>query len=417
MLMYPKIRPVKLTKVESARRGPTASFKDSWDKWDFSTDEGYRLFDEVRARLSVYQVYEHFGGSLYRGFVPQPGYCIVHQDTKRSAKISEDHFVCYAGCGHGDVLWLLRRLLGGRSLQVVVKFADETFKLGLVEDPEVAKAVFTPDARPKVHAPRLDSQLDTMKIHRVYQGLLGFLPLLKRHRAELADKRKLSEKVVDALDQKGYRSWKEDWEHKYVNFLIGEMGVETFHGIPGFYQENSQWRFYAPDGILFPVLDMNGTIRALSLRKDIEGNGKYVYVSSNHRPSGTRSWYGLHVIRNGASFKNIWVVEGILKADVVSQFLPEAGLIIGIPSMTVGHKDLTDIFADFPKSNVVLAIDADWREKSTVREGLAELVKKIQTKVPEQKLSLACWDPKLGKGLDDVLANGQRAGVSINALD
>lgn len=283
----------------------------------------------------------------------------------------------------------------------------------------MSKAVFSKDDIPQT--PRqagLGEVTDKLKVHRVYKALIDFLPLLKRHREELAGKRKLPQWVIDSMTAKGYRSYKECWESRFVKLLEAELGPEAFYGVPGFFQDNGHWRFYAPDGIVFPVLDLNGTIRALSVRKDVEGNGKYVYVSSASLPNGTKSWYGIHLIRNGKSFKNIWVVEGILKADIVAELSAglDAGLIIGIPSMTVGHRGLTEVFKDFPKSNVILAIDADWREKSTVNQGLAELVSKIQEKLPEQKMFLATWPIAKGKGLDDVLAENNRDAIIIKPL-
>jgi len=364
----------------------------------------------------MYVVYERNGGSLYRGATPQATYCVLHTDTKRSAKVSDDHYTCYAGCGSGDVLWFLAKLWGNVPLQQVVKRADEEYELGLTTDPEVAKAVFSKDDTPPAPREHREEQLDTLKINRVYRAFLNYLPLLKRHRAELSDRRKLTDSVIDALELKGYRSYKECWEERYLKLLEADLGADAFYGVPGFFKDGGKWRFYAPDGVVFPVVDMNGTIRALSVRKDIEGNGKYVYVSSASRPNGTKSWYGLHMIRNGKSFKDIWVVEGVLKSDVVAELMPGCGLIIGIPSMTVGHMGLPEVFKDFPKSNVILAIDADWREKSTVQEGLTELVKKIQAKCPGQKLLMATWPIKDGKGLDDILASGDRDAISIKRL-
>jgi len=109
---------MRLQKVSLSKLDP---FKSAWERWTFSKDEGKRLFEEIKSRLSMYVVYERYGGSLYRGANPQATYCILHQDTKRSAKVAEDFYCCYAGCGSGDVLWVLRKLWDGVPMQAVLK--------------------------------------------------------------------------------------------------------------------------------------------------------------------------------------------------------------------------------------------------------------------------------------------------------
>ena len=71
----------------------------------------------------------------------------------------------------------------------VVKKADEAFKLGLRNDPGVAKRVMSrvTVSAPAKRAPLGEGEvLDTMKVHRVYSALLDSLPLLKEDRDRAA---------------------------------------------------------------------------------------------------------------------------------------------------------------------------------------------------------------------------------------
>jgi len=418
----PNLKPISISDQLEKR------FDSAWsvlgsskpERGSFSRPEKDRIVDEIRAKLSMYGVYEHFGGSLYRGWVPQAAHCVIHEDQRRSAKVMEDQYVCYAGCGRGDIFWVLRKMWGNIPYGTFLRKINDDFGLGLEKDKDVVRRVLTGGPSVYKRPVRKPGPVrDRIKVHTTYQAVLDYLPLLKRHREHMISGRSLPADYVDVLEKKGYRSYKSSWEPQFIKDLTDRLGAEVFYGVPGFYQpETGGWRFYSSEGMIFPVLDINGTIQALMVRRDTDGDKKYCYVSSSDMPGGTKAAYGLHVVRMGTSFKNIWVVEGILKSDVVSLYLKDSGvgMIVGVPSLSSGIKEIAKVLNDFPKSKVYFALDSDWRDKPAVRNGVMEMVGGILKELNGQKAYFVNWEPGDGKGLDDVLVGGNANSLKVSLL-
>lgn len=402
-------------------------FKQSWEALlnfqpggaYFTPEEKLRLSNELMARLDMYQVVDHLGGELRYGAVPQKAHCIFHQDGHQSAKVTDRWFTCYSGCGGGGIIWVLKKAWGDCRFGEALYRANLEFDLKLDTDPEVIKRVYSPGLAAVVtrkEEPRKSVVTDKMRVHRVYQAVLAYLPLLPRHSEALRTKRGLSTGSILTLKEKGYRSWKHTWEQDFVKALAIKVGAEHFYGVPGFWREGDDWRFSCPEGMVFPVTDINSTTRALMVRNDHDDSEKkYIYVSSAGYYNGTSASYSPHFIRNGPSFKEVWIVEGVLKADICSTVLKDAGLIIGLPGLAASLKDIIDILKSLPNSTVNLAIDADWRSKEAVKNGLTEISHKLSAVTPS--LHLANWSPLVGKGLDDVLVAGKKDAISLIPLN
>jgi hypothetical protein len=368
----------------------------------------------------VYSVYEYFGGQLYRGAIPQATLCCIHEDQKRSAKVMDDYYKCYAGCGGGDVIWLLKEKWEV-PYGVLIKKANEVFKLGLRDDPEVADRVLNGGGRVITKKPEQVGQgevLDRMKVNRVYRTLLEFLPFSPEHREKFIRDRNLPAEVVDKMVERGYRTYNKALEMPLIEHLVDKLGSEALSGVPGFYREQGPWRFNCSDGVLFPVLDISGLITALLVRSDQEYAGKYMYVTSTNYPRGTKANYGFHVIRNGRSFKYIWVIEGILKADVVSLFMEGSGLVCGLPSLSGGRSGLLKLIQEFDGAAVFLCMDSDWRSKPAVKKGVSDLAKSVlkSLKGKKHRVFMVNWNPQDGKGMDDVLANVGKKALQIKEI-
>jgi hypothetical protein len=184
---------------------------------------------------------------------------------------------------------------------------------------------------------------------------------------------------------------------------------ERLFGVPGFYGATGDyWQLAGRPGLLIPCRAPDRRIRAFRIRPDNPGDsgGKYNWLSSEGKPGGAGSGAHCHVARpiTGEPTPGVvWVVEGELKADLSSERL--RAVVLSIPGASLWQRALPDIMELLPAGGrVVVALDADWRDKAPVHLGVWGLV---QASVAlGYVVEVALWETKY-KGLDDLLTAGR----------
>lgn len=156
--------------------------------------------------------------------------------------------------------------------------------------------------------------------------------------------------------------------------------------------------------IVVPSLKVGDTVK-LELRRRAEdvtwkvwgpavigrGTSKYVWFSSPDAGANAVP----HIANPGS--RKVWVTEGPLKADVASFLLKET--FVGIPGVGT-WRSVKGIMAQLKPDEVMVAFDSDWRENQHVAEAIRQLTEDLRK--AGYKVSVADWDPALGKGIDDV---------------
>ena len=89
------------------------------------------IFDDVKQRLNIRQVVEHYGYKVNRAnqFI-----CPFHNDHKPSASIKKDYFNCFVCGAGGDVITFTAKLHGLKNYDACKKL-DQDFHLGLSQQP------------------------------------------------------------------------------------------------------------------------------------------------------------------------------------------------------------------------------------------------------------------------------------------
>ncbi|MZP31412.1 DUF3854 domain-containing protein [Heliobacterium undosum] len=183
-------------------------------------------------------------------------------------------------------------------------------------------------------------------------------------------------------------------------------GITDFTGVPGFYRTpHGCWAVKSMNGLLIPVRSVHGKIYAIRVRVPTANGGRvYVWMSSltdkegKPRPGGSSPGALLHTAAVPGS-QRLWVTEGELKADRASLALQET--VVSVPG--VGNwAHIPELAAYLRVREVVVAYDRDAGRTETLvakhRDNMIAALKAQGTPV-----SIAVWDRKLGKGLDDVL--------------
>ncbi len=177
-------------------------------------------------------------------------------------------------------------------------------------------------------------------------------------------------------------------------------------GIPGFWEDREGVHLWKPKDyllprLLIPVRDGSGRIQSCQMRLPFAVKGlRYLWLSSSDLPHGTGSGSPLHLrfrLADLPSDARILIVEGVLKADVLSAICPEL-YIVATPCVTANHGALVEITRGRP---VLMAFDQDFYSNKTVCFHLAALIaKRLGSERTLATTRIASWDAKV-KGIDD----------------
>ena len=154
--------------------------------------------------------------------------------------------------------------------------------------------------------------------------------------------------------------------------------------------------------ILIPVRDREGRIVACQVRPDDGGRGKYLWLSSSGKPGGASSGAPCHYAKANGS--QLWITEGLLKADFVAARLGQPCLgVAGVANWRSAMPLLVDI------QEVILAFDED--QPGRACEAVEASTRAFAQVLTERgvKVLKATWDWSQAKGIDDAL----QAGVEI----
>jgi hypothetical protein len=109
--------------------------------------------------------------------------------------------------------------------------------------------------------------------------------------------------------------------------------ASSLRGIPGFWEDGNGMHLWKPKDyllprLLIPVRDGSGRIQTCQMRLPFatKKGGRYLWLSSSDLPHGTGSGSLLHFEFHLADLPRnarIVIVEGVLKADVLSAIRPE----------------------------------------------------------------------------------------------
>jgi len=150
------------------------------------------------------------------------------------------------------------------------------------------------------------------------------------------------------------------------------------------------------------VRDGSGRIQACQMRLPFTAKKglRYLWLSSSDLPHGTGSGSPLHFKFRLADLpRDAWIVivEGALKADVLSTLRPEL-YIVATPCVTANH----DVLVELTRGRLVwIAFDQDHYSNETVCFHLASLVaRRLRRERTLATTRIASWDASV-KGIDD----------------
>jgi len=242
-------------------------------------------------------------------------------------------------------------------------------------------------------------------LDRVYRSLLGRLALEARDGAALEARGLPAALVARGL----YCSMPERGRAALARAVLDDQGLERARRVPGIVYRTDPadpargwWSLAGPVGIVVPVLDLEGRVVALKVRRRDPCEGpRYVYLSSAGA-GGPAALAAVHVPAAArdlrASGRPLVITEGELKADVATALSGRP--VVSLPGVANWRRGV-ELARAWGARVVVVAFDADARTNPDVARHQRDLLRALAADGFDARLWQ--WPPEAGKGLDDFL--------------
>lgn len=351
--------------------------------------------------------------------------CPFHSDSRLGSFVVSpirNRYTCFA-CGEsGDGIDFIKNTKD-MSYKQAVQFIAEN--LGYVEEGEsvfknkkggnqkIFKNLKEEKRRKKEELERV---ADIENLNKVYQEMTNFFGLSEEDRQYL-NQRGIANQLIErnkyfSLPKTNYMI------EQFIKTLINK-GISTSY-VPGFYEFKNTTQttmLYGKRGIGIPMMDAKRRIVSIQFRMLEENSDfdlRYFFLSSVGRDKGAKSNASLDVnYPSKINNNSVFVTEGNFKGIVLSEFTSSTAISLqGVNSYVEGEfksvfKGINENYSLINREvrNVVIAYDADWVSNEAVRESL-EVVVNFFINETGFDVYLALWDEKYGKGIDDVIVNG-----------
>lgn len=354
----------------------------------------------LKSSVDLRTVVASYGIALKRVGRYSMARCPFHPDRTPSLAVFPDHqhWRCFGCDAHGDVYDFIA-LIDHCTLLEAFRAVHAGWGDGSIPPPPAPSLADVPEPSDEVSP-------DLLARDSAYQALLEASTLSGQHHQLLVD-RGFDESTI-ALAQ--YRSLPPPAERGPLIAAMAQAG--PLHTIPGAACDTTtgEWALWGPSGLLIPVRNAWGHIRALHVRSDDPAHSgrRYRWVSS---PSDSSRWQGGGSSGSPVHWSGYWrvrnggflvITEGPLKADYVAMRL--GGRAIGIPGVALWRRVLGEILSGRP-TNIALAFDQD--ADPATRKAVAGHTRALAERLIAQGLPVwvAQW-PSGPKGIDDAFSGG-----------
>lgn len=193
-------------------------------------------------------------------------------------------------------------------------------------------------------------------------------------------------------------------------------------------EENKQyfWKFDARNALGIPIKDEYGNIVAIQLRQDDQhpGMAKYTWFSSSYVNNQKDKTGGLSpgaqmdvMYPENWNTPHLFITEGKFKSISINKHLRSASISLqGINTYRGIGEVIDNINASHTKDieNIFIAFDGDMSFNDSV---LNAVLKMSESELSGYNIHVSVWDHLFGKGIDDLINNGNSRALGRITLD
>lgn len=412
-----------------------------------------RLKEMIRSSVSITDVIGR-DVYLYKTGLSHKGLCPFHNDNKVGSFIvteSKQIFKCFSCGAGGDVIKYY-------SLKHNIGYVESMLKIGL-EYGLITLSEYNQFSFDKTYSTKEEQKIkkyinkpveiknnkaDDKILNKVYSLFIkGFKYLNKNvltpeHKEHLLKERHLTE---EEISERGYFTFPNKYILKYFfnDLENNNISLDILKQIPGFFFDHSKdsWNFISikGGGIGIPVRNEKNEIIGIQVRKDVikESEQRYIWFSSSFTETIEGLDYGSSsgspidvVIPKQIKSKTIFITEGHFKAQKIAKDYSSIALSVqGVCSWQSALDLVERIKRNYKNLNYVyIAYDGDMSYntavfKQAINMGISlyglnhnspkeEILKSLNDKnfIPKNRVYFCMWDDILGKGIDDLIFNG-----------
>jgi hypothetical protein len=249
---------------------------------------------------------------------------------------------------------------------------------------------------------------------RFYRSLIRLSPATRYQGALISGAKGLLERGLgrDRFDR--YGGLPATWEEReslcrrlLQEINEGHQTADPLRGVPGLWKDSRGyhlWKeidYHAPR-LLIPVRDERDRIQACQMRAPFltEGSFRYCWLSSSGLPHGTGSGSPLHFNFDPLKLPDdatVVIVEGALKADVLSAIRPEL-YVVATAGVSANHAALISLTK---RRRAMIGFDQDYHYNEAVCLRLAALIaRRMESERTLATTHIAVWNRDV-KGIDD----------------
>lgn len=271
-------------------------------------------------------------------------------------------------------------------------------------------------------------------LDKVFRVFINTFPLKEEHLKHLKEERGLTdEEIEEGLyfsfpDRRSMSRFTSQLSKEFP-----EQGSDVLEGIPGFYKKkyDNLWTFAFNKGIGFGIQNAHGQVVGIQVRRDEkkdEHASRYVWFSSSFAmyddekyEHGTSSGAPIDVVYPDViKNRTVMITEGRFKAQVLAKTTGSICISVqGVSTWSGILKELREIMkSEKAKARfdgkfyiycLLVAFDADMHYKVQVFDQLKKMTDQLEKR--NYAVYYLSWDETLGKGIDDVILNGERKAI------
>lgn len=250
-------------------------------------------------------------------------------------------------------------------------------------------------------------------IDAVYLFFKGQCKLSEASRKYLLGERTLNEERMKA-DYFDFPTVEKD---KIVNNILKQFPEVDLCTVPGFFynKDKQKYDFLSSKGIGFLIRDDNSRlITAIQIRRTTikVGESRYIWFSSSFA-------LGKDNLKGGASSgapkdilfpktiknKTVCITEGRFKSEKILEFGNICISVQGVSSWKGIERNISSINVQHELKRIYIMYDADMLNNYLIFEQAIKMSEQIK-KNCNLPVSFVLWREKLGKGIDDLIING-----------